>query len=68
MHLARWLELNRIRRYQFAKTVGVSAGYITTLCSGENWPSREVVLRISAATDGEVTANDFVHPLQDAGQ
>lgn len=60
MKLSEYLESKGIRRGEFASRVGVSAGRITQLCDGSGWPSRGVAERISAATEGEVTANDFL--------
>ena len=46
-------------RNEFARQIGVSAGYITQLCDGIVWPSRKVVEEIQRVTAGKVTANDF---------
>lgn len=59
MRLSDYLETRSIKRGDFARAVGVSAGWITSLCDGTGWPSREVAERIAKATAGIVTPNDF---------
>lgn len=68
MKLSDYLTTHQIRRGDFARSVGVSGGWITQLCDGDGWPSREVAERISAATGGLVTANDFAAPAESAPQ
>lgn len=58
--LERWLFDHRMRRVEFARRIGTAQSYITELCQGKKWPSRETVIKIQAATEGAVTANDFV--------
>jgi len=60
MKLAEYLVLRSIRRNEFAASIGVSPGRITQLCDGSGWPSRDVAEKISAVTEGAVTANDFL--------
>jgi 3,4-dihydroxy 2-butanone 4-phosphate synthase/GTP cyclohydrolase II len=60
MRLAEYLELHQIRRSDFATRIGKSQSYVTMICRGEIWPSREAVSRIAEVTGGAVTANDFV--------
>jgi DNA-binding transcriptional regulator YdaS (Cro superfamily) len=64
MKLAEYLDGNRIKRGDFARSIGVSAGWITSLCDGTGWPSREVAEEITRATNGDVTANDFLQPTE----
>lgn len=64
MKLAEYLESRSIKRGDFAASIGVTAGWITSLCDGSGWPSREVAEKISAMTEGEVTANDFLRVLE----
>jgi len=59
MKLAAYLSERQIKRIDFAKQIGVSPGWVTCLCDGTGWPSREVIRAIHDATQGEVTANDF---------
>lgn len=60
MKLSDYLSQRGIKRSDFAGTIGVSQSYVTMICQGKIWPGRDVVTKINAATDGEVTANDFV--------
>src|SRR5262245_54787108 len=61
MKLDQWLRHNRTSRSAFAKSVGLSAASITALCNdAQAWVSRETAERIAAATEGEVTPNDFL--------
>ena len=60
MRLAEYLESKGIKRNEFAQSIGVTGGWITALCDGTGWPSREVAEKIAAATAGDVTANDFL--------
>lgn len=60
MKLAEYLELNEIKRTDFAEKIGKSQSYITQLCQGQIWPSHDVMVAIFEATDGQVTANDFI--------
>jgi plasmid maintenance system antidote protein VapI len=60
MKLKDWLWTQRLRQTEFAETLGVSNGYMSELCSGQKWPSRDMARRIVEATGGQVSANDFI--------
>jgi len=60
MKLAEYLEAKGIKRGEFAASIGVTGGWITSLCDGSGWPSRDVAEKIARATDGAVTADDFL--------
>lgn len=60
MKLSEYLELHSIKRGEFASSIGVTGGWITSLCDGSGWPSRDVAERIARVTDGAVTADDFL--------
>ena len=60
MKLSEYLETNGIKRGEFASSIGVSGGWITMLCDGSGWPSRDVAERIARVTEGAVTADDFL--------
>lgn len=60
MKLSEYLDANGIKRGDFARRVGVSAGWITALCDGSGWPSRDIAEKIVAETAGVVTADDFL--------
>lgn len=70
--LDKWLTANNVKRGAFAKAIGVSPSYVTLLCSDNpGWPSREVIVKITAFTSGAITADDFLppagHPPASAG-
>lgn len=61
MKLDAWLRQNKIARSAFAKQVGLSPASVTALCNDPSaWISRESAERITAATAGTVTPNDFL--------
>lgn len=59
MKLSAYLKLHGIKRGEFAGRIGVSNGRVTQLCDG-GWPSLDLAERIAAATDGAVSADDFL--------
>lgn len=59
MTLHRYLEQHSLRPSQFANRIGVPASTITRLLRGERRPSLETLRKITAATDGQVKAEDF---------
>lgn len=60
MLLADWLTREKVSRKAFADRIGMSPPYVTGICEGAIWPSRDVAARIASETGGEVTANDFI--------
>jgi len=60
MLLQDFLSEQGIRRKRFAERIGVTPPYITALCKGEAWPSRDVMRRIVAETGGAVGPQDFL--------
>jgi 3,4-dihydroxy 2-butanone 4-phosphate synthase / GTP cyclohydrolase II len=61
MKLEDWLNQNNIARKVFAQQVCLSPASITALCNDPHaWISRETAGRISEATQGAVTPNDFI--------
>jgi 3,4-dihydroxy 2-butanone 4-phosphate synthase/GTP cyclohydrolase II len=61
MQLADWLRQNKISRSDFAQSIAMSAASITALCNDPTaWISRESAERITQATRGAVTPNDFL--------
>lgn len=59
MKLSEWLKQNRYKGKEFAHMAGISEPFVTFLKKGQRYPSPEVLARITAATNGEVTAADF---------
>lgn len=66
MTLSDFLKTKQIRQADFAEQIGRSAAYVSMICRGQIWPSRDVVSRIFDATGGKVTANDFMQPSKAA--
>jgi transcriptional regulator with XRE-family HTH domain len=61
MKLSDWLKENRWQGKQFAEMIGVSEALVSLLRRGHRTPTKEVLLRITKATNGKVKANDFVY-------
>ena len=61
MTLNEYLKTNKIWGYDFAKKIGVHKTYLSGLRKGKRWPSRNLMLRISEATGGQVTADSFLN-------
>lgn len=59
MKLADWIAESGLTQKAFAERVGVSQGRIAQIISG-GYPRKGLAARIALATDGKVTANDFV--------
>jgi 3,4-dihydroxy 2-butanone 4-phosphate synthase/GTP cyclohydrolase II len=67
MKLSDWLEANRVKRADFARSIGVSPGAVTQFCNQQGaWISRETAKMILRETGGAVTPNDFLGLSGDA--
>lgn len=64
MRLTAYLQENKISDAEFARRVGVSHSLVHRWKSGEKRPSMETAARIRDATDGAVSADDFMPPPQ----
>ena len=65
MKLDDWLRAQKMTSAQFARSSGIgSKQAVHKSRHGQRFPTRENLWRIHAATNGEVTANDFMdqHP------
>ncbi|WID98891.1 3,4-dihydroxy-2-butanone-4-phosphate synthase [Bosea vestrisii] len=61
MKLDAWLQQTKTGRSAFARQVDLSPASVTALCNDPSaWISRESAERITAATGGAVTPNDFL--------
>jgi len=60
MQLAAYLDLAKITDRDFAETIGVTRQALHRYRQGLRIPRPEVLAKIKAATDGAVTANDFM--------
>jgi transcriptional regulator with XRE-family HTH domain len=64
MKLSDWFKLTKRPKAAFAEDIGVTPQMISAYCNGAIWPTKERMRRIAAATDGAVTANDFMETAQ----
>ena len=60
MKLAEYLARYDLTQKEFADRAGLSTGTVSLLVRDLVWISREAAQKISKATKGKVTANDFV--------
>lgn len=60
MDLTDYLTTNRISNAEFATRIGVSQQALYRYRLKQRRPEWAILLRISDATDGSVTANDFL--------
>lgn len=61
MQLASYLTLRGISDSDFAERIGVKRQSLHRYKTGERFPERSVLQKIAEATNGEVTANDFMN-------
>jgi len=61
-----WLRATGTRRNAFAAAIGVTPSYVSQLCAGTLWPGRDIMTRIRTATNGAVSADDFLPPAAPA--
>ncbi len=64
MTLAEYLSKNEIRRDEFAHRIGVSEVSVTRYANGRRTPRPESMRAIIEATNGAVTPNDFLPPVE----
>lgn len=60
MTLTEYLAANNLTASAFAERLDVPPSTVIRLIKGERSPRLELLRKIMAATDGEVTPNDFV--------
>ena len=63
MQLAEYLEREGLTQTEFAKRAGVSAATVSQLARNRTWLSLKVARQIEQASNGEVTAADFVQHI-----
>ena len=61
MNLFTYLKQNQITSKRFAKIIGVSRVSVERYKSGDRHPRVRILRKITTATDGIVTANDFIN-------
>lgn len=59
MKLGEWLSSKGMSQQAFADKAGVSQGAVARFVLGRRMPNREMMRKISEATEGQVTPNDF---------
>jgi hypothetical protein len=65
MRLEAYLKREKLTLSAFARQIGTKhARTVERHAKGYSIPSREMMARITTATGGEVTANDFFAPIQ----
>jgi DNA-binding transcriptional regulator YdaS (Cro superfamily) len=70
MKLSEWLDTpnpdgSRKVRGEFATAIGVTPQMISAYCNDRMWPGKERMEAIARATNGAVTANDFIDMPQE---
>ena len=61
MKLGEWLRVNKVKRGDFARRIGLTPGAVTQICNGPSaWMSRDTAAAILRATAGAVTPNDLL--------
>lgn len=66
MHLDQFLRTNGLTRAQFAERIGVGRLAVQRWATGHAKPRWQTIAKIEAATDGAVTAADFMPSAPDA--
>ena len=61
-NLSEYIASKGMTRSEFAKTVGISAPYLSEILSGAKRPSLNLAFRIEEITGGEVPASGWVEP------
>ena len=57
-----YLEKTGQKQKDFAARIGITPAHLSRICQGASMPSLPVAFRIEAATNGAVTAADFMDP------
>ena len=60
MKLETYLQSQSLSQPEFARRLNVSQSAVNMWLHGRRFPKQEMLLRISAATGGAVTPNDFL--------
>ncbi len=66
MKLSRFMSANKISDAELAASIGVSVGAVRKWRYGERTPRPAMLARIFEATNGAVSANDFMLPDREA--
>lgn len=60
MKLATYLEKNRMTEAEFGEAIGQSEHAVKKWLNGQRFPKRSNLVQIARATNGKVTASDFL--------
>jgi 3,4-dihydroxy 2-butanone 4-phosphate synthase / GTP cyclohydrolase II len=60
MDMKSYLEKSNLTDGEFARLAGLSRVMVNRLKNGSVWPSKETAEKIVAASNGEITPNDFL--------
>lgn len=63
--LRRWLFENEMPIHELAARSGTTQGMLSDIINRKKYPSFRTVAKITAATGGALTANDFQQPTQE---
>lgn len=63
MNLREYIEANGLSPTKFAKQIGVPTSTITRVIAGHRDPGLDLLRKIHVATEGAVTPNDFLAPV-----
>lgn len=66
MKLSEWLKQNELTATAFAKAAGLDVSTVTRSINGQRRPEWDTLDKIRAATNGEVTPNDFIPDQESA--
>jgi transcriptional regulator with XRE-family HTH domain len=68
MKLGKWLKTKGLTLDRFGEMIGRDHSSVLRYIRGEQMPNRDTLAKISKATGGEVTANDFVDAFSEADE
>lgn len=63
MKLGDWLKAREISEAEFGRRIGKHRATVGRWCTGESHPGKGSLGKVLKATNGEVTANDFMDDL-----
>lgn len=66
MKLDTYLNENDLTETDFGRRIGLSQSQVNRIRNDKSWPSKGIMERIASATNGAVTANDFVDATETA--
>ena len=62
-----WRKSQNLKTSELAGILGMSQGSLSRIERGEQWPDRQFFENVRVVTDGDVTANDFLSPVDGFG-